>query len=89
MTVLLFQEIFKTAVSRFIVLPEKKDLLLQLLHWMPEKNYFVDSSTRELILKNSQFFGGKLIKEALSNHRRVPKAAGSYETRNRKNLKQQ
>lgn len=84
MTVFSFQETFHMAVSRYIVLPEKKDLLLQLLRWMPEQDYSVNSSTRELILKNSHFFGGQLIKDVLSNHRRVPKAAGSHKTRNKR-----
>ncbi|PKI74837.1 hypothetical protein CRG98_004609 [Punica granatum] len=78
------QEMFQMAVSRYIVLPEKKDLLLKLLHWMPEQNYSIDSSTRALILKNSHFFGGGLIKEALSNHRRVPKTVGSNKNRNQR-----
>ncbi|KAK4794160.1 hypothetical protein SAY86_012154 [Trapa natans] len=77
------QEIFHAAVSRYIVLPEKKDLLLQLLQWMPEQKYCVNASTRELIMKNSHFFGGKLIKEVLVYHPRVPKAAGSYELQNK------
>ncbi|KAL2324769.1 hypothetical protein Fmac_023827 [Flemingia macrophylla] len=46
--------------------PEKKDLLLHLLQWMPGKGYVVDPSTRNLILKNSQLFGRQLIAEVLS-----------------------
>lgn len=63
------QEIFQLAVSRFIIMPDKKDLLLQLLQWMPGQGYVVDSSTRELILRSSHFFGHDVIDEILSKHR--------------------
>ncbi|XP_020221257.1 pentatricopeptide repeat-containing protein At1g10910, chloroplastic [Cajanus cajan] len=60
------QDLFAMAVSRYLGQPEKKDLLLHLLQWMPGQGYVVDSSTRNLILKNSHLFGRQLIAEALS-----------------------
>ncbi|RDY01840.1 Pentatricopeptide repeat-containing protein, chloroplastic, partial [Mucuna pruriens] len=60
------QDLFEMAVSRYLGQPEKKDLLLQLLQWMPGQGYVVDSSTRNLILKNSHLFGRQLIAEVLS-----------------------
>jgi len=57
------------AVSRYLDEPEKKDLLLHLLQWMPGQGYAVDSSTRNLILKNSHLFGRQLIAEVLSKQR--------------------
>ncbi|KDP38874.1 hypothetical protein JCGZ_05031 [Jatropha curcas] len=68
------QELFHMAVSRYITQPEKKDLLLQLLQWMPGQGYVVDSSTRNLILKNSHLFGSQLIAEILSKHHMKSKA---------------
>ncbi|KAG7591237.1 Pentatricopeptide repeat [Arabidopsis thaliana x Arabidopsis arenosa] len=59
---------FEIAISRYILLPDKKELLLQLLQWMPGQGYIVDSSTRNLILKNSHMFGRLLIAEILSKH---------------------
>ncbi|AAB65486.1 membrane-associated salt-inducible protein isolog; 88078-84012 [Arabidopsis thaliana] len=59
---------FEIAISRYISQPDKKELLLQLLQWMPGQGYVVDSSTRNLILKNSHMFGRLLIAEILSKH---------------------
>lgn len=64
--VFLVQDLFEMAVSRYLGQPEKKDLLLHLLQWMPGQGYVVDSSTRNLILKNSHLFGRQLIAEVLS-----------------------
>ena len=61
------------AVSRYIAEPEK-DLLIQLLQWMPGQGYVVDSSTRNLILKNSHLFGRQLIAEILSKQHMTSKA---------------
>ncbi|MCD9646468.1 hypothetical protein HAX54_036334 [Datura stramonium] len=60
------QELFDMAISRYIANPEKKELLLQLLKWMAGQGYAVDSSTRNLILKNSHLFGHQRIVESLS-----------------------
>ncbi|CAL0309555.1 unnamed protein product [Lupinus luteus] len=60
------QDLFEMAVLRYLGEPEKKDLLLHLLRWMPGQGYAVDSSTRNLILKNSHLFGRQLIAEVLS-----------------------
>ncbi|KAF3671670.1 Pentatricopeptide repeat-containing protein, chloroplastic [Capsicum annuum] len=60
------QELFDMAMSRYIAKPEKKELLVQLLKWMPGQGYAIDSSTRNLILKNSHLFGHQLIAETLS-----------------------
>uniref|UniRef100_A0A1J3CCJ7 Pentatricopeptide repeat-containing protein, chloroplastic n=1 Tax=Noccaea caerulescens TaxID=107243 RepID=A0A1J3CCJ7_NOCCA len=62
------QVLFEIAISRYISEPDKKELLLQLLQWMPGQGYVVDSSTRNLILKNSHLFGRLLIAEILSKH---------------------
>ncbi|XP_034902987.1 pentatricopeptide repeat-containing protein At1g10910, chloroplastic isoform X1 [Populus alba] len=71
------QELFQMAVSRYIAEPEKKDLLIQLLQWMPGQGYVVDSSTRNLILKNSHLFGRQLIAEILSKQHMMSKALKS------------
>lgn len=60
------QELFDMAISRYIAKPEKKELLLQLLKWMAGQGYAIDSSTRNLILKNSHLFGHQRIVESLS-----------------------
>ncbi|KAK9286350.1 hypothetical protein L1049_014744 [Liquidambar formosana] len=72
------QDLFQMAISRYIAQPEKKDLLLQLLQWMPGHGYVVDSSTRNLILKNSHLFGRQLIAEILSKQHIVSKALRSH-----------
>ncbi|KAJ9174635.1 hypothetical protein P3X46_013259 [Hevea brasiliensis] len=72
------QELFQMAISRYIENPEKKDLLLQLLKWMPGQGYAVDSSTRNLILKNSHLFGCQLIAEILSRQQMMSKALKSH-----------
>ncbi|XP_062177990.1 pentatricopeptide repeat-containing protein At1g10910, chloroplastic isoform X2 [Alnus glutinosa] len=69
------QGLFQMAISRYIALPEKKELLLQLLQWMPSQGYVVDSSTRNDILKNSHLFGRQLIAEILSKQHKVSKAS--------------
>ncbi|GKV21171.1 hypothetical protein SLEP1_g31176 [Rubroshorea leprosula] len=71
------QAIFRVAISRYIEHPEKKELLLQLLQWMPGQGYFVDSSTRNLILKNLQLFGRQLMAETLSRHQMISKTSRS------------
>ncbi|KAK4271162.1 hypothetical protein QN277_019896 [Acacia crassicarpa] len=71
------KDLFHTAVSRYIDQPEKKDLLLQLLQWMPSQGYVVDSSTRNLILKNSHLFGRQLVAEVLSRQHMKLKAQNS------------
>lgn len=71
------QGLFQMAISRYIARPEKKELLLQLLQWMPGQGYVVDSSTRNLILKNSHLFGRQLIAEILSKQHMVSKALRS------------
>ncbi|XP_015893655.2 pentatricopeptide repeat-containing protein At1g10910, chloroplastic [Ziziphus jujuba] len=65
------QGLFQKAVSRYIMKPEKKELLLQLLQWMPSHGYVVDSSTRNLMLKNSHLFGRHFIPEILSKHHMI------------------
>lgn len=68
------KEVFCMAVLRYIEQPEKKELLLQLLHWMTGQGYMVDSSSRNLILKNSDLFGRHLIAEVLSQQHKMAKA---------------
>lgn len=70
-------ELFRLAISRYIAKLEKKDLLLQLLQWMSSYGYVVDSSTRNLILKNSHLFGRQLIAEILSKQQMMLKASKS------------
>ncbi|KAG5222210.1 pentatricopeptide repeat-containing protein [Salix suchowensis] len=72
------QRLFQMAVSRYIAQPEKKDLLLQLLQWMPGQGYVVDSSTRNLILQNAHLFGRQLIAEILSKQHMMSKALKSH-----------
>lgn len=70
------QELFDMAIShyffslrKYITLhskPEKKELFLQLLKWMPGQGNAIDSSTRNLILKNSHLFGHQLTAVSLS-----------------------
>lgn len=67
---------FEMAISRYIGQPEKKELLVQLLQWMPGHGYAVESSTENQILKNSHF-GRQLITEILSKHHLVSKAKQS------------
>ncbi|EXB36427.1 hypothetical protein L484_009994 [Morus notabilis] len=71
------QDLFRMAISRYIMKPEKKDLLLQLLQWMSGNGYVVNSSTRNLILKNSHLFGRQLIAEILSKQQMMLKASKS------------
>ncbi|CAI0375803.1 unnamed protein product [Linum tenue] len=69
--------LFETAISRYIAEPEKKDLLIHLLKWMPGQGYAVNSSTRNVILKNSHLFGRHLIGEILSKQRQLSKSVKS------------
>ncbi|PPR94980.1 hypothetical protein GOBAR_AA25707 [Gossypium barbadense] len=71
------QGLFQTAVSRYIAQPEKKELLLQLLQWMPGQGYAVDSTTRNLILKNSELLGRQLTAEILSKQHIISKGSQS------------
>ncbi|MED6185461.1 hypothetical protein PIB30_118315 [Stylosanthes scabra] len=68
------QDLFQRAISRYLGHPEKKDLLLHLLQWMPGQGYVLDSSTRNLILANSDLFGRQLISEVLSKQNLVSKS---------------
>lgn len=77
------QGLFEMAISRYIDQPEKKDLLLQLLQWMPGQGYVVDSSTRNLLLRNSKLFGPQLIAEALSKQHISSKAPRSDEMKDK------
>ncbi|MFQ6630242.1 hypothetical protein Gotur_028872 [Gossypium turneri] len=74
---ILIQGLFQTAVSRYIAHPEKKELLLQLLQWMPGQGYAVDSTTRNLILKNSELLGRQLTAEILSKQHIMSKGSQS------------
>ncbi|CAM8900365.1 unnamed protein product [Rhodiola kirilowii] len=65
--------VFSKAISRYIAEPEKKELLLQLLRWMPGQGYVVDPVTRNLILKNSHLLGRQLVAEILSKQHAVSK----------------
>ncbi|KAK2966652.1 hypothetical protein RJ640_002350 [Escallonia rubra] len=77
------QGLFQMAISRYIAQPEKTELLLQLLKWMPGQGYVVDSSARNLILKNSHLFGRQLIAEILSKQHLVSKALRSRELKDK------
>ncbi|KAK6240948.1 Pentatricopeptide repeat - like 10 [Theobroma cacao] len=71
------QGLFQMAISRYLGQPEKKELLLQLLQWMPGHGYVVDSSTRNMILKNSQLLGRQLTAEILSKQHMMSKVSRS------------
>ncbi|KAL5227314.1 hypothetical protein ABZP36_015579 [Zizania latifolia] len=61
------QDIFGKAIQRYMQKPDKKQLLLCILDWMTGQGYSVDSSSRNLLLRNAQLFGPKqLIAEILS-----------------------
>ncbi|KAK6156967.1 hypothetical protein DH2020_011215 [Rehmannia glutinosa] len=77
------QDIFYMAVSRYIEQPEKKELLLHLLQWMPGQGFPIDSSTWNLILKNSHLFGHHSISELMSKHYTALKTNKSHEGRTR------
>ncbi|XP_062213356.1 pentatricopeptide repeat-containing protein At1g10910, chloroplastic [Phragmites australis] len=71
------QDIFGRAIQRYIRKPDKKQLLLCLLDWMTGQGYSVDSSSRNLLLKNAQIFGQKqLIAEVLSKQQAVSRTIG-------------
>jgi alpha-D-ribose 1-methylphosphonate 5-phosphate C-P lyase len=55
------QEIFKKAIKRYLEKQEKKELLLHLLQWMAGQGYCVDATTRNLLLKNTNYFGSKQV----------------------------
>ncbi|KAJ4717063.1 putative Pentatricopeptide repeat-containing protein [Melia azedarach] len=71
------QGLFHLAISRYIAETEKKELLLQLLEWMTGQGYVVDSSTRNLILKNSHILGRRLIADILSKQHMMSKSLRS------------
>ncbi|KAF9608418.1 hypothetical protein IFM89_009784 [Coptis chinensis] len=77
------QEVFCMAVSRYIEEPEKKDLLLQLLHWMTGQGYVVDPASRNLVLKNADLFGRHLIAEILSKQHKMSKLLRTQQTESR------
>lgn len=71
------QDVFGRAIQRYIQKPDKKQLLLCLLDWMTGQGYSVDSSSRNLLLKNAQLFGPKqLIAEILSKQQAVSRTTG-------------
>jgi hypothetical protein len=71
------QDIFGRAIQRYIRKPDKKHLLLCLLDWMTGQGYSVDSSSRNLLLKNAQLFGPKqLIAEILSKQQTASRIIG-------------
>ncbi|KAL6608134.1 hypothetical protein ACP70R_041197 [Stipagrostis hirtigluma subsp. patula] len=71
------QDIFGRAIQRYIRKPDKKQLLLCLLDWMTGQGYSVDSSSRNLLLKNAQLFGQKqLIAEVLSKQQTASRTIG-------------
>ncbi|KAL7599776.1 hypothetical protein Lser_V15G24278 [Lactuca serriola] len=74
------QGLFSMAISRYLAQPEKKDLLLQLLEWMPGQGYVVDPSTRNLILKNSDLLGRQQTAEILSKQHIMSKALKTRDT---------
>lgn len=69
------QGIFHIAIARYIAEREKKELLLKLLEWMTGQGYVVDSSTRNLILKNSHLLGRQLIADILSKQHMKSKSS--------------
>ncbi|KAL6881949.1 hypothetical protein ACP4OV_011421 [Aristida adscensionis] len=71
------RDIFGRAIQRYILKPDKKQLLLCLLDWMSGQGYSVDSSSRNLLLKNAQVFGKKqLIAEVLSKQQTMSRPIG-------------
>ncbi|KAF8671037.1 hypothetical protein HU200_050316 [Digitaria exilis] len=71
------QDIFGRAIQRYIRKPDKKHLLLCLLDWMTGQGYSVDSSSRNLLLKNAQLFGQKqIIAEILSKQQTASRTIG-------------
>ncbi|KAL3638164.1 hypothetical protein CASFOL_018034 [Castilleja foliolosa] len=75
------QDILNMAISRYIEEPEKKDLLFHLLQWMPGQGFPIDSSMRNLLLKNSQLFGSHSIEELLTKHYMTLKTNKSREAK--------
>ncbi|PAN30144.1 hypothetical protein PAHAL_5G279700 [Panicum hallii] len=71
------QDIFGRAIQRYIRKPDKKHMLLCLLDWMTGQGYSVDSSSRNLLLKNAQLFGqNQLIAEILSKQQTASRTIG-------------
>ncbi|KAK3161032.1 hypothetical protein QOZ80_1BG0070760 [Eleusine coracana subsp. coracana] len=71
------QDIFGRAIERYIRKPDKKQLLLCLLDWMTGQGYSVDSSSRNLLLKNAHIFGQtQLIAEVLSKQQAASRTIG-------------
>jgi hypothetical protein len=71
------QDIFGRAIQRYIQKPDKKQLLLCLLDWMTGQGYSVDSSSRNLLLKNAQLFGQKqIIAEILAKQQAASRITG-------------
>jgi type IV secretory pathway VirB9-like protein len=71
------QDIFGRAIQRYIQNPDKKQLLFCLLDWMTGQGYSVDSSSRNLLLKNAQLFGQKqLIAEILAKQQAASRITG-------------
>lgn len=71
------QVLFENAISRYVEQPEKKDMLTQLLQWMPGQGYSVSSSTRNLILKHLHLFDRRITAEILSRHQMMSKTSTS------------
>jgi hypothetical protein len=71
------QDIFGRAIQRYIQKPDKIQLLFCLLEWMTGQGYSVDSSSRNLLLKNAQLFGQKqLIAEILAKQQAASRITG-------------
>ncbi|XP_078431990.1 pentatricopeptide repeat (PPR) superfamily protein [Wolffia australiana] len=67
------QEVFHVAVSRYVARPEKEELLLQLLKWMPGHGYKLSSASRDLLRRSAGPFGqSQLIEEALAHKSDLP-----------------
>ncbi|TQD93888.1 hypothetical protein C1H46_020502, partial [Malus baccata] len=62
----------------YFSLPEK-DMLFQMLRWMPGQGYVADSATRNPISNSSHLFGRQQIAEMLSKQHMILKASKSRE----------
>ncbi|KNA15056.1 hypothetical protein SOVF_101710 [Spinacia oleracea] len=60
------QDAFHLIVSRYVAQPEKMELILQLLQWMPNHGYVVNPSTRNLILKDVNLGNHLFVAEILA-----------------------
>ncbi|XP_010681791.3 pentatricopeptide repeat-containing protein At1g10910, chloroplastic isoform X1 [Beta vulgaris subsp. vulgaris] len=65
------QDVFHLAISRYTAQPEKMELLLQLLQWMPSHGYVVDLSTRNLILKHPNLRRHQVIAEIMAKQHAI------------------